>query len=110
LIEAVLEEEVDGVGAAVGEAAEAAEEAEQEEPDALFVETSSKDTAVLVQHAPFPTIYRTRMNTKLQANPLVGGVTHQADTSARSSWMNQRGLCQSNNNLLSLYVCNICFH
>jgi hypothetical protein len=68
LIEAVLEEEVDGVGAAVGEAAEAAEEAEQEEPDTLFIETSSKDTAVLVQHAPFPTIYRTRINTKLQTN------------------------------------------
>ena len=63
--------EVDGVKAEVreaGEPVEPVEEAEQEEPDALFVETSSKDTADLVKNAPFPTVYRTRMGRKLQSN------------------------------------------
>jgi hypothetical protein len=60
LIEVFLgeEEEVEGV-----------EEAEEEEADALFVETSSEDTAGLVQNALFPTIYRTRMSTNSQSNP-----------------------------------------
>ena len=49
-------EEVGGVGAEVGGAVEVPEEAEQEELDALFVETSSKDTVGLGQHAPYPTI------------------------------------------------------
>jgi hypothetical protein len=60
LIEVVLEEEEAAV--------EVAEEAEQEEPDALFVATSNKATAGLVQYTPFLTIYRTRMNTRLQTN------------------------------------------
>jgi hypothetical protein len=64
LIELVLgeEEEVEGV--------EAEEKAEEEEVDALFVETSSEDTAGLVQNALFPTIYQTRMSMNLQSNPV----------------------------------------
>ena len=62
------EEEVDGVEAEA--AVEVVEEAEQEEADVLFVETSNKeDAAGLVQNAPFPTIYRTRISTNLQSNP-----------------------------------------
>jgi len=60
--------EVDRVKAEVreaGEAVGAGEEAEQEEPDELFVETSSKDIAGLAKNAPFPTIYRTRISKKL---------------------------------------------
>ncbi len=56
------EEEVEGVE-------EAEEEVEEEEADALFVETSSEDTAGLVQNALFPMIYQTQMSTNLQSNP-----------------------------------------
>jgi hypothetical protein len=64
------EKEVGGVEADVAEAggAGAGEVAEEGEQNVLFVETSSKGTAGLVQNVPFPTIYRTRMSTNLQRN------------------------------------------
>jgi hypothetical protein len=74
LVEVVLEEgeEVAGVEAEAVEAVEEAEEAEQEEAEALFVETSSEEVAGLVQNAPSPTIYRSRMSAVPHSNPAKG--------------------------------------
>ena len=66
------DEEINGVEA---EAAEAVEEAVQEEAEALFVETSSEEAAGLVQNAPSPTIYPSRMNPDPHSNPVKGWQT-----------------------------------
>jgi hypothetical protein len=58
LIEVVLEEEEEIIGV----------EVEQEEAEALFVETSSEAGAGLVQNAPSPTIYRSRMSADPHSN------------------------------------------